>query len=108
MNIEPPTCAGVRVVAELGNDSSATCLASALQARDIQQAGGSKPAQTGRHQWTHVETIQRSFIHCIEMTTASPPKLSIRPVRFAAKCMMTPFSFFSQRSPPLVLPKTKP
>ena len=34
-----------------------------------------------------METGER---HCILMTIASPPKLSIRPVRFAFRCMITP------------------
>jgi hypothetical protein len=46
--------------------------------------------------------------YCIEITTASPPKLSIRPVRLAFRCMMTPLSFLSHRSPVLALPITMP
>ena len=44
----------------------------------------------------------------IEMTTASPPRLSISPVRFAFRCRITPDSFCSQRSPPLAVPIAKP
>jgi hypothetical protein len=44
----------------------------------------------------------------IEMTTASPPRLSISPVRFAFRCMITPASFCSQRSPALAMPIAKP
>ena len=44
----------------------------------------------------------------IEMTTASPPRLSISPVRFAFRCKITPNSFCSQRSPPLAVPIAKP
>jgi hypothetical protein len=44
----------------------------------------------------------------IETITASPPRLNIRPVRFAFKCMMTPLRFLSQRSPALALPMTMP
>ena len=42
------------------------------------------------------------------MTTASPPRLSISPVRFAFRCMITPASFCSQRSPALAVPIAKP
>jgi hypothetical protein len=44
----------------------------------------------------------------IEMTTASPPRLSISPSRFAFRCMITPASFCIQRSPPLAVPSAKP
>jgi len=44
----------------------------------------------------------------IAMTTASPPRLSISPVRFAFRCMITPASFCSQRSPALAVPIAKP
>jgi hypothetical protein len=46
--------------------------------------------------------------HCMDMTTASPPRLSISPVRLAFRCMMTPFSFCIQRSPPLMVPIANP
>src|SRR5262245_59958037 len=41
------------------------------------------------------------------MTTASPPRLSMNPVRFAFRCRITPASFCSQRSPPLAVPPRK-
>src|SRR5262245_24697255 len=44
----------------------------------------------------------------IEMTTASPPRLRIRPVRFAFRCKITPASFCIHRSPALVEPIAKP
>ena len=44
----------------------------------------------------------------ITMTTASPPRLSISPVRFAFRCMITPASFCNQRSPALAVPIAKP
>lgn len=46
--------------------------------------------------------------YCIDMTTASPPKLNIRPERLAFRCMITPASFCSQRSPMLALPMANP
>ena len=42
------------------------------------------------------------------ITTASPPRLSINPVRFAFRCMITPASFCIHRSPALFVPNTKP
>src|SRR5262245_43828449 len=44
----------------------------------------------------------------IEMTTASPPRLRIRPVRFALRCRITPDSFCIHRSPALAVPIAKP
>jgi hypothetical protein len=40
----------------------------------------------------------------IEITTASPPRLSIRPVRLAFRCRITPAPFCIHRSPPLAVP----
>ena len=40
-------------------------------------------------------------------TIASPPRLSIRPSRFALRCITTPLSFCNHRSPPLVEPTTE-
>src|SRR5262245_6617244 len=44
----------------------------------------------------------------IEMTTASPPRLKISPVRLAFKWRITPASFCIQRSPALDVPIAKP
>jgi hypothetical protein len=70
--------------------------------------------QVGR--WPRPETptvsspaaLPRRAHWCSEMTTASPPRLSINPVRFAFRCRITPASFCIQRSPALALPIAKP
>ena len=54
-----------------------------------------------------ISDLRRSYCD-MDMTTASPPRLSIRPVRLALRCMMTPASFCIHRSPPLVVPIAKP
>jgi hypothetical protein len=44
----------------------------------------------------------------MDMTTASPPRFSKRPVRLALRCKITPASFCIPRSPALLLPSAKP
>ena len=50
----------------------------------------------------------KRIAYCIEIMIASPPRLSISPSRLACRCIMTPDSFCSQRSPPLMAPTAKP
>jgi hypothetical protein len=50
----------------------------------------------------------RQYHWFIEIATALPPKLSIRPVRSALRCITTPFSFFIHRSPALFCPNANP
>src|SRR5262245_51159078 len=62
---------------------------------DVRAIAGSAPSADSAH-------------GAIEMTTASPPRLRIRPVRFAFRCRITPDSFCIQRSPALAVPIAKP
>ena len=66
----------------------------AVLRRRVRQRRGTGLASPGPH---HMETIM-----------ASPPRLSIRPSRLALRRMMTPASFCSHRSPPLIVPRAKP
>ena len=57
-------------------------------------ATGSYPRPRQRRLARRPRSVMPTVCYCdIDMTTASPPRLSMRPVRFAFRCMMTPFSF---------------